>query len=78
MNDPVKFKKFEGTFTSWDRLFDDAAAFAQEVGRDRVVSISHSSDGGTGLVVVWYWGKRGDGGALSEPSGGEVSEGTNS
>jgi hypothetical protein len=33
-------------------LFRESADFATEIGPDRVLSISHSSDG---VVTVWYW-----------------------
>ena len=50
-------KVFRGTFKTWNSLFAEATDFATEVGRDQVVSISHSSDNGDGVVVVWYWGE---------------------
>lgn len=53
----VIFKKFESTFRSWDKLALEAADFATELGRERVISISHSSDQATGVIFVWYWGK---------------------
>jgi hypothetical protein len=50
----VAYRKFRGTFATWDDLFGEAIAFANEVGPDRIVNISHSSDRGDGVVVVWY------------------------
>ncbi len=50
-------KVFRATFKSWQALFDQATDFATEIGRERVISISHSSDSGDGVVVVWYWGE---------------------
>ena len=51
----MTFKYFRGTFATWDELFGQAADFATEIGSQRVVNISHSSDRGDGLVTVWYW-----------------------
>ncbi len=46
---------FRGTWISWEDLFQEAADFANELGPERVVSISHSEDQGKGVVTVWYW-----------------------
>jgi hypothetical protein len=55
----VRFKYFRGTYTSWEELFGDAAAFASRIGPDRLINISQSSAGSTtlaeGVVTVWYW-----------------------
>lgn len=50
-----QFEMFRGTLVSWQELFQEAAAFATALGRDRVISISHSADHGDGIVTVWYW-----------------------
>ena len=50
----MAYRKFRGTLISWEELFNEATAFANEVGPDRIVNISHSADRGDGLVVVWY------------------------
>lgn len=49
------FRFFRGTLESWESLFSDAAAFATEVGPERLVSVSHSEDANDGVVTVWYW-----------------------
>jgi hypothetical protein len=51
----VAWRIFRGTLASWDRLFDEAAAFASQVGSERLISISHSEDKDDGVVTVWYW-----------------------
>lgn len=51
----VTYKTFRGTFVTWDALFQDAAAFATEIGRERLIDISHSEDKDDGVVTVWYW-----------------------
>jgi hypothetical protein len=51
----VRFMEFESSFKSWDDLFSEAAAFATRVGRERLISISHSEDSSKGVVAVWYW-----------------------
>jgi hypothetical protein len=52
----VQTKVFRSSFSSWAKLFEDAAAFATELGRDRLITISHSADHSEGVIVVWYWG----------------------
>jgi len=51
----VEFKSFRGTFATWDTLFEKASDFATQVGRDKLISISHSSDHSDGVVTVWFW-----------------------
>jgi hypothetical protein len=51
----VTFKIFRGVLASWDDLFTEAAAFASTVGRERLITISHSEDQQDGVVAVWYW-----------------------
>jgi hypothetical protein len=59
----VAFRHFESASESWESMFAEAAAFATEVGPERLVSISHSHGGGSeswgvggsGVVTVWYW-----------------------
>ena len=52
----VRFKVFRGTLATWDELFSEAAAFATRVGRERLITISHSEDQQDGVAAVWYWG----------------------
>jgi hypothetical protein len=43
---------------SWETLFEEAAAFATEIGRERLINISSSGDAsGRGVVTVWYWSR---------------------
>jgi hypothetical protein len=51
----VAYKLFRGTFASWESLFSDTAEFATALGRERLISISHSEDNDEGVVTVWYW-----------------------
>ena len=51
----VKFESFRGTFSSWESLFSQAAALASTIGKEHLISISHSSDHSEGVVTVWYW-----------------------
>jgi hypothetical protein len=51
----VRFRVFTCTYRSWDTLFAEAAAFATELGPDRLIGISHSHEGPVGVVTVWYW-----------------------
>jgi hypothetical protein len=59
----VKFEHFDSASESWESMFAEAAAFATEIGPDRIIGISHShgggselwGQGGSGVVTVWYW-----------------------
>jgi len=51
----VRFNVFRSAFQSWEILFRDAAAFATEIGPERLISISHSEDQNDGVITVWYW-----------------------
>jgi hypothetical protein len=55
MKTHVCHKHFRGTIKSWDELFAEAAEFATTVGKDRLISISHSDHKAHGVVAVWYW-----------------------
>jgi hypothetical protein len=54
----VKFEVFRGVMASWQELFERAATFASEVGRDRLITIAHSEDQNDGVIAVWYWADR--------------------
>lgn len=54
----VRFEIFRGTFASWPDLMARAAQFATEIGRDRLITISHSEDEEDGVIAVWYWGDK--------------------
>lgn len=55
MKKRVEHKHFRGTIKSWEALFQDAADFATEIGKERLISISHSDCHSHGVVTVWYW-----------------------
>jgi hypothetical protein len=41
-----------------EHTFARAAKFAAELGRDRVLSITHTMDDRYNIVTVWYWGEK--------------------
>lgn len=51
----VLFKVYRGVWTSWNELFTEACKFATAIGKERLISISHSEDENDGIVTVWYW-----------------------
>jgi len=59
----VQYRIFESATRSWEDLCDEAAEFASEVGRDKLINLSVAASGGTegfglagrGVIVVWYW-----------------------
>ena len=66
MNSRLKFQVFESSWDSWNKIFQNAANFADSIGRENVLSISHSCDGhNKGVVTVWYW-EQSDSGRMFE------------
>ena len=51
----ANYRMFKSYTKSWDTLFNEASNFANAMGRDRVINITHSCDQSEGVVVVWYW-----------------------
>ena len=51
----VKYQIFKSRTQSWDTLCAEAAAFASEKGRERLINVSVSEDQNEGVIVVWYW-----------------------
>jgi hypothetical protein len=53
----VRCELFKSAFKSWESLCEEAAAFATEVGRERLIniSVSQADSGGQGVIFVWYW-----------------------
>jgi hypothetical protein len=51
----VKFRVFKSYTQSWVDLCAEAAEFASQQGRDRLISLSVSEDDNEGVIVVWYW-----------------------
>ena len=59
----VKCQTFTSGIKSWDKLAAEAAAFATEVGKERLINISVATTGGgytgglgsEGVIFVWYW-----------------------
>jgi hypothetical protein len=53
----VRYKLFKSAMKSWATLSDEAAGFATEVGRERLIniSVSQADTGGEGVIFVWYW-----------------------
>jgi hypothetical protein len=51
----VKYRLFKATFKSWDELCKEAATFASEQKKERLINISVSEDHNEGVIIVWYW-----------------------
>ena len=51
----VSFQVFKSHMKSWTNLCKEAAAFASEKGKERLINVSVSADSGQGIIVVWYW-----------------------
>ena len=51
----MKFRKFTAYIKSWETVFQEAADFASSVGREQVVSVSHSEDHNEAIITVWFW-----------------------
>lgn len=55
MNSKLQYKVFRSGYESWDSLFNKACEFANSIGRENVLNISHSCHNNDGVVTVWYW-----------------------
>ena len=51
-NRVVRYELFNGSFSRWSTVFAQAAEYANRIGPERLINISHSQDG---TVAVWYW-----------------------
>ena len=59
----VHSQVFQSSTSSWEEMCADAAAFASNVGRERLINISVAAAGGgdlfgvggKGVIIVWYW-----------------------
>jgi hypothetical protein len=51
----LEFKIFRASgVAAWEKPLAAAAEFAGTLERNQILNISHSSDDGSGTVVVWY------------------------
>ena len=51
----LQFQIVRGSLSSWESLCKMAARIGTRIGRDRVVSISHSEDSNEAIITIWYW-----------------------
>lgn len=51
----AKYREFRGRLFFVEDAYRQACDFASTLGRDRVISISHSGNRVYRWVVVWYW-----------------------
>jgi hypothetical protein len=51
----ARFKMFRSSLTTWESLFAEAAEFVSQLDPEQLITVSHSSDSGEGVVAVWYW-----------------------
>ena len=51
----VKFELFESMAKSWAKLCAEAAAFASDKGKERLITISVAGENNKGVIVVWSW-----------------------
>ena len=62
----VQHRIFASSTKAWEALCAEASAFASEIGREKLINISVAASGGddifgrggSGVIVVWYWGVR--------------------
>ena len=53
----VQFRIFKSSINSWEKLFSDAADFANQLPPEALINISHSADNHQGVVTVWFWNR---------------------
>jgi hypothetical protein len=52
---PFYFKAFDSKMASREKLFKAAIDFANKIGRERLVNITHSEDHDNIVITIWYW-----------------------
>lgn len=50
----VQYKIIRGTFITWDGLAAQTAEFLDTINKEDVIGISHSSDKGDGVIMIFY------------------------
>ncbi|MEL7496968.1 MAG: hypothetical protein AAFN77_05120 [Planctomycetota bacterium] len=53
----TQYRMFKSSTKTWQTLFNEASEFANQLGPGRLISISHSCDQSSAVVVVWFWDK---------------------
>jgi uncharacterized protein CbrC (UPF0167 family) len=52
----ARFQIFRaGSFTTWQDMCAEVAAFLGRVGRDNMIGLTQSEDNSEAVIVVWYW-----------------------
>ena len=51
----VAFKAFDSKMASRDKLFRAATEFATQIGRDNLITLTHSEDRDNIVISIWYW-----------------------
>lgn len=49
------FKAFDSKMASREKLFKAAVEFANQIGRERLMTLSHSEDRDNIVITIWYW-----------------------
>ncbi len=49
------FKAFDSKMASREKLFKAAVEFANQIGRERLLTLSHSEDRDNIVITIWYW-----------------------
>jgi hypothetical protein len=53
----VLFKAFDSKMASREKLFKAASEFANQIGPDRLITLTHSEDRDNIVITIWYWGE---------------------
>lgn len=49
------FKAFDSKMASREKLFKAAVEYANQLGRERILTLSHSEDRDNIVITIWYW-----------------------
>jgi hypothetical protein len=53
----VFFRSYDSKMASREKLFRVACDFANKIGQERLINITHSEDRDNIVITVWYWGE---------------------
>lgn len=51
----VFFKVYDSKMASREKLFKAATEFANQIGQERLITLTHSEDRDNVVITVWYW-----------------------
>lgn len=55
MGTRANYRILRSAFDSWDAMASQVAEALTILGPERVIGVSHSQEGQTAVIIVWFW-----------------------